>query len=263
MISERQEWAGSARELAALVAAGEMLRAGRYYVSPDTSIDVRAVLAAGLRPTCLTAATEHGLWVPGKGAHGYGRRVADPTWGDHGWHRDWPEESVIASPRLLLEHAARCLPPLDVGILADSALHQGKVTASEVRALAKAAPRAAARVLARASGLAQSGTESKVRLFLQLHNVTVTPQVHIPGVGWVDNVAGRRWIIECDSRAHHTGEDTYATDRARDLRALRLGYFTSRLTYGQVMPGWGETSADLLRIIRSGAHLDPPQKWAC
>lgn len=264
MIKLRDQWEGTARQLAAQVAAGEVLRAGRYYVSPDTSAEVCVILAAGLRPTCLTAAAEHGLWVPpGTGRHGYGRRkVPDPKWGNHGWHRDWPEESPIASPRLLLEHAARCLDPLDVGILADSALHQHLVTAEEIAALVGAAPRRSARVLARASGLSESGTESKVRHFLQLHNVKVTPQVRIAGVGRVDNLSGRRWIIECDSKAHHTGEDTYAQDRARDLRALELGYFTSRLTHQMCFGGWSRTSQTLLKVIRSGAHLDPPETWA-
>lgn len=243
---------------------GEVARAGRYYVTPDTPPEIREALAHGLRPTCVTAAQEHGLWLPpGRGRHVYVRRGAvGRGWVGHGWHQRWPEEAPVASPRLLLEHALTCLDPLDVGILADSALHQELVSADQVAALASVAPRGVARVLARASGEAQSGTESKVRLFLQLHNVTVTPQVEIPGVGRVDNLAGRRWILESDSRAHHTGEDTYAKDRARDLRALELGYFTSRLTHWMTFGGWRRTSRTLLDVIRSGQHLEDPAKYA-
>lgn len=264
MIYLRDQWQGSARELAAAVARGERLRAGRYYVSPDTSVEIRDALAAGLRPTCLTAAKEHGLWLPLEhGRHVYARRSSvGAGWVGHGWHEAWPETEPVASPRLLLAHATACLDPLDVGIIADSALHLGKVSAEEIAALADDAPRRTARMLARVTGLAQSGTESKVRLFLQLHNVTMTPQVQIAGVGTVDNVAGRRWIIECDSRAHHTGEDTYAKDRARDLRALELGYFTSRLTHQMCFGGWSQTSQTLLKVIRSGRHAEDPAKYA-
>lgn len=264
MIYTRNEWQGTARELSAAVAKGEVLRAGRYYVTPDTSPAVREALADGVRPTCVTAAEAHGLWVPpSAGRHVYARRgVVGPGWVDHGWHETWPEPTAIASPRLLLEHAIRCLDPLDIGALADSALHQELVGREVVAALSDAAPRDVSRVLARVTGSAQSGTESKVRLFLQLHNVIVTPQVQIDGVGRVDNLAGRRWIVECDSRKHHTGEETYAKDRRRDLRALELGYFTTRLTHWMVYGGWDRTSQTLLRVIRSGRHRHDPVRHA-
>lgn len=264
MIRTRDQWRGTARELAAAVARGEVLRVGRYYVSPDAPQEIRAALAEGLRPTCATAAEQHGLWVPPvAGVHVYSRRGSThPGFVGHGWHHRWPEDSAVASPQLALRHAMGCLDPLDVGIIVDSALHQGLLGAQQVRDLAEGAPRGVARVLARACGQAQSGTESKARLFMQLHNVTVTPQVEIDGVGRVDNLAGRRWILECDSRAHHTGVTTYATDRARDLRALELGYFTTRLTHWMVFAGWRRTSDTLLRVIRSGRHLDPPERWA-
>lgn len=254
----------AARAIPQIVGRGELVRAGRYYVTPDTDEGVRAALTAGLRPTCVTAAGQHGLWVPpAAGLHVYGRRrQVGAGWVGHGWHHSWPEPSPIASPRLLLEHSIRCLDPLEVGILVDSALHDQVVDTDAVAELAATAPRGVRRVLERASGKAQSGTESKVRLFLLLHNVVVTPQVWIPGVGYVDNLAGRRWIIECDSRQHHTGKDNYAKDRARDLRALELGYFTTRLTHAMTFAGWARTSATLMQVIRSGRHLDPPERWA-
>lgn len=254
----------TSRQIGALVADGQLRRAGRYYVTPDTATDVRRALAEGLRPTCLTAAKEHELWVPpGRGGHAYGRRAHDPEWGHHGWHQSWPESDPVASPRLMLEHACRCLDPLHAGILADSALRLGKLSPADVSALAQVVPRPAARVLSRATGTSESGTESKVRLFFQLHNVMVRPQVSIDGVGRVDLLVGRRWIIECDSRAHHTGEVTYEYDRARDLSAVQRGYMTTRLTYSGIFTSWGETSASLLRIVRTGVHLDEPARWAC
>lgn len=264
MIYARGEWQGTARELAAAVARGEAVRAGRWYVSPDTSLEITRALSQGLRPTCVMAAEEHQLWVPPvPGRHVYARRAAvGRGWVGHGWYGRWPERTPIASPRLLLEHAATCLDPLDVGVLADSALHQGLLGKDQIDAVAAAAPRGVARVLGRATGKADSGTESKVRLFLQLRNVTVTPQVRIPGVGWVDNLVGRRWILECDSREHHTGKETYAKDRSRDLRALELGYFTTRLTHWMTFGGWDRTSRTLLDVVRSGRHMEDPARYA-
>lgn len=254
----------TAREIAALVRDRQLHRAGKYYVTYDTATDVRTALTAGVRPTCLTAAKEHNLWVPpGRGVHAYGRRGTHPDWGNHGWHQSWPEEAPVASPQLMLQHASVCLDPLHVGVLADSGLRTGVLSEAEIRAVAETAPRGAARVLARATGVSESGTESKVRLFFQLRGVRVRPQVVIDGVGRVDLVVGRRWIIECDSRAFHTGETTYEYDRARDIRAIELGYLPSRLTYSGIFPRWQETQASLLRIMRSGVHLDPPAKWAC
>lgn len=218
----------AARAIPQIVGRGELVRAGRYYVTPDTDEGVCAALALGLRPTCVTAAEQHGLWVPpAAGLHVYGRRrQVGAGWVGHGWHPSWPEPSPIASPRLLLEHSIRCLDPLEVGILADSALYNELVDQDTVAELAATAPRGVRRVLERASGKAQSGTESKVRFFLLLHNVVVTPQVWIPGVGYVDNLAGRRWIIECDSRQHHTGKDTYA--RTGRVICARSSWATSR-----------------------------------
>ncbi|WP_156811811.1 hypothetical protein [Janibacter hoylei] len=90
----------TAREISRVIASGRLIRAGRYYVTPDTAEGVRAALAAGLRPTCVTAAEEHGLWVPPvAGWHVYARRGSPGAgWVGHGWHPSWPESGPIASP---------------------------------------------------------------------------------------------------------------------------------------------------------------------
>ena len=253
----------SRRGIDKLLAVGTLRRAGRFFVSRTEDDAVVEALALGLRPTCLTAAEHHGLWVPpGTGTHVYGRRrieLPDEHIG-HGWHRTWPEPSAIASPALLIEHASRCLDPLDVGILADSALRQGKLHENQVDAIRTRVPRPVSRVLARASAAAESGTESKVRLYFQLRNIPVRTQVEIPGVGRVDLVVGRRWIIECDSKAHHTGESSYEYDRERDGGALQLGYFTTRLTHRMVFAEWLRTQDRLEEITASRQHLVDPER---
>ncbi|WP_338538528.1 hypothetical protein N5P18_02045 [Janibacter terrae] len=251
------------REIEAAVATGTLVRAGRYYALAGVDESLLGPLRRGARPTCLTAARHHGIWTPpGAGRHVYTRRAGDvpPPWVTHGYHHEWPEDDPIASPALLLEHAARCLDPLDVGVLADSALHLGLLHDADVVAISRHAPRPVQPVLARASRLAESGTESRVRLHLQLGRVPVQPQAQVVGVGRVDLLVGRSWIIECDSRAHHADRLHYVNDRGRDGHAVDLGYFTSRLTYDMCFAEWDATVTRLARVVASGQHLVPPEE---
>lgn len=257
----------SRRQAQIAVTRGALVAAGRWFADPGTDAKTLSALRLGARPTCLTAAEHHGLWVPPhRGTHVMVRRPPEAaTWPrdviTHGYLRRWPEVGAVASVPLLLEHASRCVEPLDLGILVDSALHQGLLTETEVESLARVAPHRAQPVLSRATGLAESGTESKVRLFFALKGVHVEVQKKFDGVGRVDLLVGRRWIIELDSRAHHTGEDVYEYDRGRDLTSLDGGYITSRITYKMVFVEWGATSQTLTSILRSGQHLIDPRRW--
>lgn len=254
----------SRREIQSLVDAEQLHKAGKYYATPGTDALVVAALRAGVRPTCLTAAKHHGLWVPpGDGRHAYAHRSRPlPSgWVGHGWHQVWPEADPVASPELLIRHACTCLDPVDVAILAESALREGALDLADLATIRRTAPRDTARVLERATDLAESGTETKVRLFFQMRGVEVRPQVQIPEVGRVDLLVGRRWIVECDSRAHHTGDGRYEYDRGRDISAGALGYTTTRLTHGMVFGDWAQTTTLLLTMLRSGQHLIDPSRW--
>lgn len=109
------------------------------------------------------------------------------------------------------------------------------------------------------SDRSESGTESLVRYRLRSRQIGVRPQVSIESAGRVDLLVGRRLVIEVDSVAHHTSTAAYRRDRRRDRRLAALGYLVVRLTYEEVMYEWDNVLADLLMIIRSGAHLTPPQ----
>lgn len=251
----------SRREIGAAVTSGRLLKAGRHYATPETDDAIVAALRRGARSTCLTAARHHGLWTPpGPGRHVYTRRgrATSAAWIDHGYHHAWPEEDPVASPALLIEHAARCVEPLHVGILAESALHQDLLDEADLASIRRASPRRVQRVLDRANRLAESGTESKVRLHLELGRVPVQAQVEIEGVGRVDLLVGASWILECDSKAHHRDEKAYEIDRGRDFRAAGLGYRTSRLTYDMCFAGWDETVLWLAQMVATGDHLIPP-----
>ena len=254
----------SRRKIDRWVAEERLVRAGRHLVLPGTDDAIIAALGKGLRTTCLTAARHHGIWTPpGRGRHVYGRRghPVPRAWVDHGYHHAWPEDDPVASPALLLEHAARCVDPVDVGILAESAMHLKLLHEADVAAIRRVSPRQVQRVLAHASGLPESGSESKVRLHLLLERVPVRPQVEIEGVGRVDLLVGERWIIECDSKTHHKDKDAYVKDRGRDFNATALGYRTNRLTYEMCFPHWDVTAMWLAQVLATGEHLVPPEQW--
>ena len=255
----------SRRAIERLVREGALTRAGRWFVTPDEKDAIVLPLRSGCRPTCVTAARHHGLWTPASSRlHAYRPRAATlgSGWLAHGSHDRWPEPDPVASPALLLEHAARCLDPVEVGILADSALHLRRLEEADIATVARRAPRPVRRVLARVDRRAESGTESRVRLFFALKGVAVETQVQIGGVGRVDLRVGRSWIIECDSRAHHDDREAYAKDRRRDKAAGVLGYVTTRLTYEDVEDSWPTTRSQLLAILRTGEHLRPPTERA-
>lgn len=113
------------------------------------------------------------------------------------------------------------------------------------------APRDAQPVLSRVATTSESGSESRVRFGLESHRVPVEAQVAIDGVGRVDLCVKDMWIIECDSRQHHSAEADYIKDRQRDLLLQAMGYLVTRLSYPQMWGEWHQTLPVLLEIFRS------------
>ncbi len=105
----------------------------------------------------------------------------------------------------------------------------------------------------------ESGTETRVRLFLARRGYKVRSQQPVRGVGRVDLLVGESLIIECDSHAHHTGEANYRLDRARDLSATSSGYRVVRLTWEQVFLTWATTQSLLLAHLRTRRYRWPPR----
>lgn len=60
--------------------AGRIRTVGVWYVTPSAPADLVAVLAEGVRPTCLDGAAMHGLWIPvHPGVHAYRPRTTERT----------------------------------------------------------------------------------------------------------------------------------------------------------------------------------------
>ncbi|MGO3208491.1 endonuclease domain-containing protein [Brachybacterium sp. AOP42-C2-15] len=247
-----------------LLRQGQMRRVGTWYVTDEAPEALVALLEQGVRPTCVTAAEQHDLWVPlHTGDHVYRPRGLVPGAPGSGLvkhgseMRIWPDRDPDADLPLALAHAARCLSVRDTAILVESALNRRSITMHEVQRLLAFLPAARRAQLGRVSPLAESGTETAVRWWLESLHIPVTPQVQIPGVGRVDLKLGASWIIECDSVSFHHDPQQYHRDRARDLRLQARRYMVTRLTWEQVFLDWEETASQLLAIIRRRDHRRP------
>lgn len=251
-------------ELSGLLSQGRLHRISRGWFAhertPETA--VRAVQLGG-RLGCLSACELHNLWVP----HQTDLHVA--------LNPGAPSPKV--PPRGVQVHrsTARCdsavLPVQDAVaqvlhrhdeetglIVLESAVERGLIQPAEARHLLSTVPMRARRAAQHFSPTAQSGSETRLRLFFQRRGVPVQPQAYIPGVGRVDLLVGRRWIIEADSQAHHSSPRHVVTDRERDLQGRSEGYMIVRLSYEHVWHTWERTQRRLLDILRTRQHLEPP-----
>lgn len=246
-----------------LVAAGHLVKVGRgWYASPLAPEKLVAAVRAGGRLGCLSGCELHGLWVPPQGGvHVTFQRQlpALPSPGVVG-HRDRGTSQKTALRPLLdcLTDVVRHHDAETALIVLDSAINRGCITEADAVNLVMECPKYTHPVLRYLDGRADSGTETRVRYFFQRRRVPVQPQAYIPGVGRVDLLVGRSLMIECDSRAHHTGEENYARDRGRDLLLIGDGNHVLRLSYEQVFYQWPRTQSILVRILAARVHRRPP-----
>ncbi|MGP9538902.1 endonuclease domain-containing protein [Brachybacterium sp. AOP43-C2-M15] len=272
---------------------GTVRSAGQWYVTSEAPEDLVALLALGVRPTCLDAAALHGLWIPlGDGVHVYRPRVVDaPTPTPRlmpirrhvdpeteelvpipepavGASRRRPQPLVLHAPRMrawtgvdpvpdiiqTLDHAARCLPAVKAAILFESALHHGKLGRTDMERLLETLPQRYRSPLSRVRSDAQSGTETAVRWWLEERCARVRSQVQLMPHVRVDLLVGTNWVIECDSRRFHDDPDQYRVDRRRDLVLASRGYRVTRLTWEQVFLEWTATERMLTTMLRRREH---------
>ncbi|MFT0847779.1 DUF559 domain-containing protein [Actinomycetaceae bacterium L2_0104] len=109
-------------------------------------------------------------------------------------------------------------------------------------------------VLHKHLSVAESGSETRVRYFLQRQRISVQAQIVIPTVGRVDMLVGRKLIIECDGEAYHSSSMAFENDRQRDIAAGNAGYRTMRLSYRQIWNGWQSTQRSIMVRIERKDH---------
>lgn len=271
--------------IARAVARGELLRLRRgWYATPAAApLAMRAVTVGGVA-TSLSAAEVIGLWTPpdstlhvavptnagrlrggvsqqsrpGRTAplQPQGSSVSKRVCLHWRTHRDSPRDGVASVIDALID-TVQCQPEEYAVVVIDSALNQGLVTLRQLESAFARLPRRYIRALSRADARSQSGTETLVRLRLRALGLRVSVQVRISEVGYVDLVIGDRFVLECDSKTFHTGQERYYGDRLRDRTLIRLGYLPMRLTYEMVMFDWAATLETILSRVRRREHLWP------
>lgn len=254
----RAEGLGHA-QIARLVETGDLRRIcrGWYALAGNDPMVVRGINAGG-RLGCLSGCRHYGLWVPHDStlhvAYGAGIRPRPrPGVTLHPVAKPMPRDAVWPLLDCLAQAATRHSAETGLIVL-ESALNLSLVSPAQVRDVIADLP-ANRRPMARFLSQAESGSETRVRLFLQQHRFPVTAQAEIACIGRVDLLVGDRLIIECDSDEHHRTATAHRNDRRRDLAALDQGLRTIRLSYHQIWVDWAETRSTLLRQLRTRWHL--------
>lgn len=246
-----------------LVDADRLKRIRQGWYSDDSARPevVQAVKRGGAL-TCLSACELYGLWVPE--AHGLHVAVTSPVPGNQQgakvyFHpiRTAPSKAVLPL-EIAIEHVIRYHDRESALVVMESALQAEYFTFSSAKEFLNTCGHKGRRVAKHLSGLDQSGSETRVRLFVRSKRIAIRSQVFIPNVGRVDLVVGKSLIIECDSRAHHSKGDGYESDRRRDLRARELGYQVIRLSYAQIWRDWEQTQRFLQAVLATGVYRKSP-----
>ena len=234
---------------------------GGWFGEVGTPDAVAASLSRGSRLTCLSAARVHGLWTPDLGAdvHEVSRRTAGENRpGLVAVHtpalRRWPDDEPVMPLSLALSHALTCLDAESAAVLLESALERHLLMPSQIDVLLAEAPVRRRRAIGRVSALAGSGSETRVRRYLERRGVQVREQVPVFDGGRVDLLVGDRLIIECDSFRHHGERSRYHLDRSRDRASLVEGCLVLRLTWEDIWLRWEETTSVLQTLIRKRVH---------
>lgn len=257
-----QGWSRERIEEARLDGHIRRLRWGWYAVPHADEAAIRAIKAGG-RLGCLSALRVHGLWIP---AHPmphvmFGPGKAVPSRDDLVIHRahNHAREAVFSIEDSLAQVVHR--HDAETTLMAmESAVNLGHISPATARTMLAAAPTTHHKgVVKYFEPRSESGSETRLRLFLQQRGVPVRSQVWIDGVGRVDLLAGESLILEADSEEFHGSPGAVTNDRRRDVAATERGYARHRFTHRQLFFEWPSTQDFLSRILSSGHHLRPPR----
>ncbi|MEO6957567.1 MAG: DUF559 domain-containing protein [Antricoccus sp.] len=172
--------------------------------------------------------------------------------------KDPPADLRVDPWAIALDCAAGCLSAEALVVAVDSLIQSGIAAYEDIEARVLKWPPGHATWWTACDGRSESGTETLTRFRLRSCGIDSIPQVVIPGIGRVDLLVGRRLVIECDSRAHHTGTLAYESDRRRDRVLVARGFLVVRLSYHQVLYDRPSVLEDLLTIVRRRDHLQRP-----
>lgn len=149
--------------------------------------------------------------------------------------RDVRGDAHTVDPVSAIVQSFGCQEPRHVVASIDSALHLGIIDQDDIDEIFARVPRRFRRLRRLVDGRAESGPETLARLLVRQFGRSVEVQKTIAGVGRVDLVVDGWIVIECDSRAHHSGWTRQEQDRFRDLALAARGYVSIRPTANMIL----------------------------
>lgn len=208
---------------------------GIYSVPNPENKPLMTALCAGAELACISAARHLGFWI-------YREPSLIHVSVDHGRplndsfriHRSVKPLTVA----MVCVQSMRCLPELDALCIVESAVVQRKVTLAELRTLTggiRDAP--LRRIVGLVDPHAESILETVGRYRLKEAGLSVSSQVHVPGVGRLDLFVEGILGIEADGREYHSGAREFEEDRRRwnllTVRGIPVLRVTSHLILRQ------------------------------
>lgn len=251
----------SEHEIRTAVSSGEMQRVRRSWLLSETCSPARrAAASVSGRITCVTAAAEHGLWVPDHSGFHVSVPPTRSRAGGTGIVLHWARAPIpvprncVDEPLLnVLFHVARCLDRSEASAIWESALRTGATTLTQLRRTQWGAL-AATQVLERVGDQSDSGVETTFVSIARSCGVEVRQQVLIDGHP-VDALIGERLVVQLDGFEFHGQAKDRRKDLRQDARLILLGYAVLRFDYQQVMFDPRYVQETLINAIAQGLHL--------
>ncbi|WP_240642072.1 type IV toxin-antitoxin system AbiEi family antitoxin domain-containing protein [Microbacterium sulfonylureivorans] len=267
------------RGLARALESGDLIRVRRdRYVAPTAPADIVQAVRVGGRLACLSLLKMLGVFVFGcdrvhlhvlRGAS----RLRSPTdrserlpnRRDRTVRLHWlplirPAAVTSSCVGVIdaLAQAVLCQLPRHAVATLDSALNKGLIVRGQLGEVFAALPARFGALIPLVDGRAESGPETLVRLMLLALGCSVELQVAVDGVGRVDMIVNGWLVVECDSRAFHSGWREQLRDRRRDAALAALGYPTLRLTAEDIMYEPESVLAALKGLVTSRQGVATP-----
>lgn len=242
------------REISDAEYAGAITKVRQGVFVLDAAAHVAIAAAHGGQLACASAVAHYGIWILSapKSVH-----VAM-------WANQHPHEHVacgckshqdgltrglgIAPLRVALVQLAKCHGRESFFAALESALHQGRLSQSDLRWVRSKLPASQAHLVDLARSDAESGLESIFRLRMFLLGVSMRSQVTIGGVGRVDFLIGNL-IIEVDGRENHEGFSMRHKDLMRDAAAAARGFRVLRFNYAMILHDWSRVQSAVLAAL--------------
>lgn len=226
--------------------------------------------------TCVSAASEHGLPVLGRGddgrthlavPHNRPTRSSRASTGAVTIHRERnriltdPRRPWLADVPTTLTRAITCLPLYEAVAMLDAAWFSGLWQPDDVVIPLRGPTSSLMRqAVARSRRRARSILETFARLILEDAGIEVVEGVFIQGVGEVDMIVFGRLVLETDGWRFHSTPGQRALDLARDRRLVAAGYVVLRFDYHTVMDDPQHFVAEVLAAREHALSLPAPHE---